>query len=503
MTSPNLRSPFASQSPIPAAGSPTSNPSGQSNGSPLGEIESRDLESNRDVEAARSFDKKRRRSTLFHHQDRPKLSFAERSLRITWAWFPVCMSTGAMASLIKKQPYTFRGLLTIGKIFYMINLVLFCLFLFLIVARFARKPRALSTSLHHPSESFFFGAFWVAAALLINGMQSYGVPSAGPWLVSALRVIFWIYFACATAVAVFQYQVIFHAERLLVSDAMPSWILPAYPFLVTGVVAANIAETQPTHSATQMIVAGIAGQGLGWILAFFIYTVYLTRLINSALPPASTRPGMYISVGPAAYTCAGILSLGKGAKSAIPADFLGVESFPVGDMWFALSVPVALFLWLIAIWFSALSTVSIIRDIKHMKFALQWWAFVFPNAGLALATIQIGNTLDSEGIKIVGSIITVILVPLWLLCAVLHIYSIWNHDLLVPGKDIGVDDVNEMHDVKKKRSEARKKERRERLRQNGRSSPRRMGRVMTWTAMRPGLERPDVPAPANMNEKQE
>lgn len=407
---------------------------------------------------------KRRRASFWvrDEEQRRKIPFAQRTLRITWGWFPVTMSTGAMASVIGQQTFTFRGLHTIGAIFYILDLFLFCTFTSLIIARFARKPRALSTSLHHPSESFFFGSFWVSLALLINGMQTYGVPHTGPWLVTALRIIFWIYFALATVVAVFQYHVIFHAETLLLSEAMPAWILPAYPFLVTGVIAANIAKTQEPKSAVQMLIGGICGQGLGWLLALFIYSVYLTRLISSKMPPPSVRPSLYISVGPAAYTCAGILALGRQAKQHIPPDFLGIHSFPVGDVWFAMSVPVALFLWLIAVWFSSLSTLSIVRGATSMRFALPWWAFVFPNAGLAIATLQIGSALNSNGIKIAGTVITIILVPLWFLCAVMHVWSVWRHDLLAPGRDEGVDNVNFAHDRKQQRSREKRRKRRKR-----------------------------------------
>lgn len=115
----------------------------------------------------------------------------------------------------------------------------------------------------------------------------------------------------------------------------------------------------------------------------------------------------------------------------------------------ALSVPAALFLWLVAIWFSALSTVSIIRVSRRMHFSPQWWAFVFPNAGLGLATIQIGEALDTDGIRAVGSAITVILVAMWLFCAVSHIRAIYNRDILDYGKDLGVEEVNKRHDEKK------------------------------------------------------
>lgn len=401
----------------------------------------------------------RNRKSSFWYRDekqRKRIPFAQRSLRITWGWFPVTMSTGAMASLIAQQPYTFRGLHTIGTIFYIVDLVFFCVFSLLIAGRFARKIRALPTSLHHPSESFFFGSWWVSLALLITGAQVYGTPHCGEWLVQALRIVFWMYFGCALVVAVFQYQVIFHAEKLMLSDALPAWILPAYPFLVTGVMAATLSKSQPESSAVQMLIAGIAGQGLGWMLALFIYIVYLIRLISSKMPPPSLRPGMYISVGPAAYTCAGLLSLGHQAKTQIPDDFLGLDSVPVGHVWYFMSVPAALFLWLLAIWFSALSTVSIIRDVGKMKFSLTWWAFVFPNAGLAIAFIQIGNAFSSKGIKVTASVLTVILVPLWFFCLIMHVRSVWRHDLLAPGRDVGVEDVNRAHDEKQKKRDLKR-----------------------------------------------
>jgi tellurite resistance protein TehA-like permease len=127
-----------------------------------------------------------------------------------------------------------------------------------------------------------------------------------------------------------------------------------------------------------------------------------------------------------------------------------------------MAIASALFLWLVAAWFSALSTLSVLRATRNgMRFALQWWAFVFPNAGLAIATIQIGNVLDSKGIKGVGAGITVILVPLWFMCAIFHIRELWNHELLAPGKDQGVDDVNRKHDEKQEIHEEKKEERRE------------------------------------------
>ena len=51
--------------------------------------------------------------------------------------------------------------------------------------------------------------------------------------------------------------------------------------------------------------------------------------------------------------------------------------------------------------------------------------------------------LGSDPISAVGSAITVILVALWLMCTFLHLRALWRYELLAPGRDQGVDDVND------------------------------------------------------------
>lgn len=168
----------------------------------------------------------RQHNGKLQHEKQQKVSIRERLSHFTWAWFEVTMSTGAIATLLGQQPFMFNGLRTIGKMFFILDLVLFLLFCTLISIRFIMKPSALKRSLHHPHESFFFGTFWVSIALILYSIQVYGVQSTGPWLVKALEVCFWLYAGCALLVVIFQYHVIFDTEQLPVSEAMPAWIFP-------------------------------------------------------------------------------------------------------------------------------------------------------------------------------------------------------------------------------------------------------------------------------------
>lgn len=216
----------------------------------------------------------------------------------TWAWFSVTMSTGSLAVVLCQTPHKFHGLLTIGKIIFIIDLFFFCSFCAFITVRFVRSPRALVASLHDPTESFYFGTFWVSLALILTNISQYATTSCGEWLVKTLEVLFWCYFAFVLLTSVLHYEALFISRNLRISDMTPSWILPIYPLLVTGPLAGVLVEHQPPSAATPIWIAGILAQGLGWMVTTFLYTTWTIRLLCDDLPVPSSRPGMYIAVGP-------------------------------------------------------------------------------------------------------------------------------------------------------------------------------------------------------------
>jgi hypothetical protein len=65
-----------------------------------------------------------------------------------------------------------------------------------------------------------------------------------------------------------------------------------------------------------------------------------------------------------------------------------------------------LFVILFAYWFFFITTVAVLAGVRKMTFTLNWWAFIFPNAGLTLATIQAGKVLNSEALNGIASALT-------------------------------------------------------------------------------------------------
>ncbi|KAF2829313.1 hypothetical protein CC86DRAFT_368343 [Ophiobolus disseminans] len=359
----------------------------------------------------------------------------DRIAHFTWPWFAATMSTGALAVVLGNTPNTFTGLQTIGKIVYIVDLVMFLVFNGLMITRFILVPRKLTASLHHPVEGLFHGTYWVSVALILNGAYVFGNDDTGPWLTKALEVCFWIYCAISFTVSIIQYSMFFRLERLNVTDAVPAWIFPIYPLLVVGTLAGTILPSQPDSASWKIFIGGILFQGVSWLISFLMYAIYMQRLMTSALPTANVRPGMYVSVGPAGYTSAGLLSLAKQAPRLIPPNYWTDTVVPDGEIVRIIGIMSGLFILLFAYWFFFITTVAILAGIRKMSFSLNWWAFIFPNAGLTLATIQAATALNSEGMNGVASALTILLVVMWFITAAFCIRALWQGDVMWPGKD--------------------------------------------------------------------
>ncbi|KAI5276737.1 hypothetical protein E4T47_00302 [Aureobasidium subglaciale] len=361
-----------------------------------------------------------------------EITLSERLRHFTWAWFTLTMSTGGFATLLSVQPHKFTGLMTIGTIVYIFDLVLFVILCSAITARFIMYPGSFHKSLKHPSEALFFPTFWLSLPTIIGGMNNYGVGNVGDWLIVTLRVLFWLYFACTFLVAVCQYWYLFMAKQLLVKSMAPSWILPIFPVMLTGTLANIIAKNQPPEQRLPIIVAGVASQGLGWTVAVMIYGIMLVRLFQYGLPPPHARPGMFICVGPPGFT---ILSL-IGMSNALPEGYGYFASNPTAiPALKAMALFVGIFIWMIGLWWFAIALVSVLAGIKKMSFSLVNWALVFPNVGFTIAVINIGQQLESQGIQWVGSIMSILIFVMWLFNLVTHARAVLTKRIMMPNQD--------------------------------------------------------------------
>lgn len=266
-------------------------------------------------------------------------------------------------------------------------------------------------------------------------MQFYGVPSCGPWLITTIQVLFWIYMALAFISSALQYLQLFTGSiRLTIQGMTPAWILPIFPVLLGGVLAGIVAGEQPPMDALTIIVCGLTYLGLGWMVAFLMYAVFLHRLMEFGLPQPNLRPGMFITAGPPAFTASALIGFGKSLTVATNQGYFA-DNLQGINILQTIANFAAIFLWTFGFWFFCVSLVAVLAGAKSMTFHLIWWALVFPNIAVALATGRIGEVLESEGILWVSTVMAILLVAAWMFVIVLNFRAVLRGDIMWPGKD--------------------------------------------------------------------
>ncbi|KAK3940233.1 voltage-dependent anion channel-domain-containing protein [Diplogelasinospora grovesii] len=367
---------------------------------------------------------------------RPKLPLRPRLRHFTWAWYTLTMSTGGLSLLLFAQPHRFPGLVYIGLVFYVTNLLLFAGVTTAMLTRFFLFPGSFRASLTHPREGFFFPTFFLSIATIITSTQRYAISptDTGPlWLI---QMAFWVYVALTTLVAVGQYSYVFAAHSYGLQTMMPTWILPIFPIMLSGTIASVIASTQPADWAVSIVTAGLTCQGLGVCVAVMMYAHMVGRLMQSGLPDREHRPGLFMCVGPPAFTALAFI----GMAQSLPANFdHDMDCLLDAGLIKTMAVVGAGFLWALSFWWFGIALLAVLQS-PPKYFHLGWYAMVFPNTGFTLATISLGNAFKNQPVLWFATGMSILLVLTYAFVLYYHVRAILVQDIMYPGRDEDVED---------------------------------------------------------------
>jgi hypothetical protein len=171
-----------------------------------------------DIEAESVLSYEKPHHDSHHHPEPTSLTIRERLEHFTFAWYASTMSTGGVAFVLSVIPNRFDGLTGLGTVMFVFNLFLFTAITTTMCIRFYLHPHTLKLAFTNPHEGFFVATFWLSLATMMTNTTAYGVPKSGPWIVTALRVAFWIYTVCSTLHAIIYYHVLFVVKKLVRSS---------------------------------------------------------------------------------------------------------------------------------------------------------------------------------------------------------------------------------------------------------------------------------------------
>ncbi|GAA5938016.1 TDT family transporter [Sporobolomyces koalae] len=349
-----------------------------------------------------------------------------RILHFTPSWFAVNMGTGISSILLHNSPYTFTGLTEIATAIFLINVVLFTLFLLTTIARYCLYPTVLSTMLFHPVQSLFLGCLPMGFATIVNMTVFVAAePWGGRWITFAWA-LWWIDVALSVTVAIGVPFFVFtrHQHSPSLNTVSPAWLLPIVAPNVASASGGIVATVLPAAQARLTIMISYLLWGSVPIALMIMTLVYLRMAIHK-VPLATEIFSVLLPVGACGQGSFALLQLAYSSLdhtrsnskwldngAVIPADSaIGVAS----SVW-AGSVVIAFVVWAVGIFWISIALFSIIDTAIDSKipFNMGWWGLTFPLGTHAVAASTFGKQLNSEAFKIVGTIESLVVVLLWL-----------------------------------------------------------------------------------------
>ncbi|KAI5925461.1 voltage-dependent anion channel [Camillea tinctor] len=377
-----------------------------------------------------------------------KIGIRDRICCYQWTWFT--MATGGISNVLYSisQPYQSDWLWYIGLVFFLFNICLFVLNCVLIAMRFSMVPGSFMHSFLDQVESLFIPSVvrfnpLPVGTILINICQ-YGIPRSGPWLQHVMEWLFWIWIIVSVSASAGMYLILWSTQIFPIHTMTPVWVFPAYPLLLTAPFAGNlIAQDTVAPGDTQInrlevAVCAFTVQGTGFLISFMICAAFIYRLMTQKLPRDVQRPGVFISIGPSAFTVAGLVMLGQQAGDILP-PYHASDAHVVFILQ-VFSLLLGFWLWGLSVWFFLVSVGSLWKYAarpadRKMPFQMTWWSFVFPNTALITATEALATAIDSSGMRIFGCVMAAILIVVWALIFATMIRCLWRKELLWP-KDL-------------------------------------------------------------------
>ena len=270
-------------------------------------------------------------------------------MRLPVALFTIVMGLGGLGLAWRQAHEAIDMPAIVGETILTAAAVVFATVATLFVVKLARYPAVVAADFQHPVKVAFFPSISIGLLLLAAGALHYDSNLAeGIWLVGAAAHL-------TFAVVIFRRWIIRNVEIL---HANPAWFIP-----VVGNIVAPLAGAPLGYGDLSWFFLSV-----GLVFWLVLFSIVLNRIIFHEPLPERSLPTLVILLAPPAIGSVAYIEL-----TGVVDGFARILFFT------------ALFI--------ALLLAAMIRLFLQVRFALSWWAYTFPTAGLAAAGLVYHQSL--------------------------------------------------------------------------------------------------------------
>jgi len=328
-------------------------------------------------------------------------------------WFAATMGTGILALALAQFPLAIPGLRSIAEGLWMFNILLFCTFSAMYMARWIMFFDEAKQIFGHSTVSMFFGTIPMGLATIINGLLGFGAPRWGSAVIPLAEALWWIDVVMALACGVLIPYMMFTRQEHSIDQMTAVWLLPV---VAAEVAAASGGALAPhlldTGAQFVMLITSYVLWAYSVPVALSILVILLLRMALHKLPHESMAASSWLSLGPIGTGALGMLVIGSDA----PAIFSVQGLQGIGEVAQGIGLISGIIFWGLGLWWMAMATLITVRYFKTgVPFNLGWWGFTFPIGVYALTTLKLGAVLHSIFFNIFGGCLVLVLAVLWLI----------------------------------------------------------------------------------------
>ncbi|KAK3935588.1 putative malic acid transport protein [Diplogelasinospora grovesii] len=348
----------------------------------------------------------------------------------TSQWFLVPQGTGIIALILHQLDCQFRGLKIISYIFWVITIVLWFAMLLIYGVRSALYPKSVAAALRDtPIEINCLSSISITFTSIIQMMALVLVQGwARGWGI-AVYVLWWVNVAMAILACIVLAFFTFRVFPSKVSSLSPGTQLPFIAALTVAAGGGTVAKYAEISCAQQVavIIVSYLFLGTGFTIAFALDVLYLSRLMHQSLPRAAQAYQDMILCGPWGQGSFALQILGQVVLTgAFAGEAQGVfltarAADPVG---FA-SIFAGLLSWGAGTFWWTFAVFSILRGVFN-----GYRPKPPPFGVYTHAAIQLGKLLDSTAFKVWSTVLTILLVVIWLVNVAQSIRGVLSGSLL-------------------------------------------------------------------------
>lgn len=326
-------------------------------------------------------------------------------------WFTVCMGTGIVSMVLAELQGLHAWFWQLGAGLWQLNLILFALFSTLYGLRWLLYPQEAKQIFQHPSMSLFLGTIPMALATLINGSLKFGLVLYGTAFVGIAEWLWYIDVGLALLVAFVVPFCMFSCQRHQLQNMTAIWLLP---IVACEVAAASGAVLLAHLPASPHAVNILFGSYLLWGVSVFpavlILGILFLRLALHQLPSQELAMTGWLAVGPIGTGALALLLLGQQAPHVLQAlHFVGL-----GEFLHQAGLVGSLLLLGFGMWWLGMAMLMTLKHVgAQLTFNLGWWGMTFPLGVFCLATLQLAQQLQLNGLQNIGYGLATLLLLLW------------------------------------------------------------------------------------------